>query len=111
MHVQYVLMPLFSKGIQKGCLGAEWGPALCSGMGNSCFSFAFLLLLIWVLANTLSGMMMSKANMDFKQYHVIIFLVDRCLVGSATQLQSMCVSKKWERNAKEKEGGSSCWNM
>lgn len=37
MHVQYVLMPLFSKGIQKGCLGTEWSPALCSSMGNICF--------------------------------------------------------------------------
>lgn len=105
-------MPLFSKGIQKGCLGTE-GVQLSAAVWEIfvSLSFAFLLLLIWVLANTLSGMMMSKTNMDFKQYHVIIFLVDRCLVGSATQLQSMCVSKKWERNAKEKEGGSSCWNM
>lgn len=30
-------------------------------------SFAFLLLLILILAGIVSGMMMSKANMDFKQ--------------------------------------------
>lgn len=73
-------------------------------------SFAFLLLLILILADVVSGwwwarqIWTSSNNMwSFSSW------ID-AYAGWATQLQSTCVGKKWERNAREKEGGNSCWN-
>lgn len=56
------------------------GVQLCAGVWEILISlsFAFLLLLILMLANILSGVMMGKANTNFRKCHVIIFLVDGC---------------------------------
>lgn len=46
---------------------------------------------------------MNKANMNFKQYHVIIFLVDRCLAWlSSTATEHVCEQEMGEECKRRK---------
>lgn len=67
---------------------------------GKCLSFTFSLLLIQILAKAPSAIRMCKTDMDFNTMGLLFLWIDGW-VGTASELWSVHMSKKWERNVKE----------